>query len=180
VLNPEPPENFPEPTRAQLDADGRPLLRAYLASRDADALLFQVGSNGPVATWATVDARTFSLRDGLLVQTRGLGGDLMSSRLPPAAAIRRGQGSVTRLHSYLGPNDQTVLVEFACSLSDRGAERVTVAQLTYATRRVAEACAGPGLVFENLYWIEADGTIRQSEQWIGPALGPVAFFDLRR
>jgi hypothetical protein len=180
ALNPQEPEPFPEPTRAQLDADGRPLLRASIPDREANALLFPIAVNGPVETWATVDAKTLSLKDGLLTQTRGLGGDLMSARLPPAGAIRAGRGEVTRMHSYLGPNDQTVLMEFDCTLSDRGAERVTISGLGYATRRIAERCSGPGGSFENLYWVQPGGTIRQSVQWIGPDVGNVALFDLRR
>jgi hypothetical protein len=180
ALDPAEPEPFPEPTRAQLDADGRPLLRAFIPDRDANALLFPIAVNGPVETWATVDAKTLSLKDGLLTQTRGLGGDLMSSRLPPVGTVRSGRGTVTRMHSYLGPNDQTVLVEFACTLSDRGAERVTVSGLSYATRRIAERCDGAGDGFENLYWVEPGGTIRQSVQWVGPDVGNVALFDLRR
>lgn len=180
ALNPAPAAPFPEPTRAQLDADGRPLLRAFLPDRNANALLFQIASNGPVQTWATVDAKTLSLRDGVLTQTRGLGGDLMSSRIPSAAAIRSGRGQVSRMHSYLGPNDRTVRLDFTCSLSDRGAERVEIAGLGFATRRVAESCMGPEGAFENLFWIEPDGTIRQSVQWVGPDVGNVALFDLRR
>jgi hypothetical protein len=180
ALNPAPAEPFPEPTRAQLDADGRPLLRAFIPDRDANALLFQIGANGPFQTWATVDAKTLSLNDGLLTQTRGLGGDLMSSRLPPGAAIRSARGQVTRMHTYLGPNDQTLVIEFDCVLSDQGAEQVTISGLGYATRRVAERCAGPGIAFENLYWVQSGGKIRQSLQWVGPDVGNVALFDLRR
>jgi hypothetical protein len=180
AISPAGAEPFREPTRAQLDADGRPVLRAFLPERDANALLLQVGRNGTVETWATMDAKTISLRDGLLVQTRGLGGDLMSSRLPQTAAIRHGRGQVDRMHSYLGPNDETLIVQYACVLSDRGAERITLSGLSYATRRIAETCTGIGTGFENLYWFEPGGRLRQSVQWVGPDVGNVALFDLRR
>lgn len=180
ALNPQQAAPFPEPTRAQLDADGRPVLRAALRDGTVNALLFRVAANGTVETWATADARTLGLRDGILVQTRGLGGDLMSSRVPPVAAIRGGQGTVSRMHAYLGPNDQTVQIDLTCTLSDRGTERVTISGLGYATRRIAETCAGAGASFENLYWVQPDGTIRQSVQWVGPDVGNVALSDLRR
>ena len=180
ALNPPEKTPFAEPTRPQLDADGRPLLRAFLPARGANALLYPVGQNGPVVTWATVDAKTISLKDGLVTQTRGLGADLMSAQLPPVAAIARGQGQVSRMHSYLGPNDQTVLRHFTCTLANRGAERVTISGLSYDTRRVSESCSGEGIAFENLYWFQSGTKIRQSVQWVGPDVGNVALYDLRR
>lgn len=180
MLNRQEPTAFPEPTRAQLDADGRPLIRAVIAESNANALLYPIAENGPVVTWTTVDARTLALRDGVLVQTRGLGADLMSSQVPTAAALSRGTGQVRRLHSYLGPNDQTVLMYFDCTLRNEGAERVTVSGLGYDTRRIAETCSDGTVSFQNRYWIQTGSKIRQSVQWAGPEVGNIAMFDLRR
>lgn len=171
---------FPEPTRAQLDEDGRPILRATILDRDANALLVFVARNGAVETWASVDGGSFSLRDGVVTQTRGLGPDLMSASIPSASALARGAGEVRRVHYYLGPNDQTISLAFTCTLASQGAETVTISGLSYRTTRVSETCTGSGQSFRNLYWFQSGSKIRQSVQWIGPNVGKVALFDLRR
>lgn len=171
---------FPEPTRAQLDADGRDILRADLPDRGAKALLLFAASNGPVETWRSADGGTFSFWDGVVIQTRGLGPDLMSSSAPSVETLARGAGQVMRVHDYLGPNDQTVSMEFTCTLEAQGEETVTVVEIDYRTNRVAETCEGEGTTFQNLYWFEGGTKLRRSLQWIGPDVGNLELFDLRR
>lgn len=168
------------PTRAALDAAPAPLIAMVVESPGAGALLGRIAMNRDVATYATADGVTVSLRDGVLVQTRGLGSDLMSAGVPTAGRLAAG-GSHNRVHHYVGPEDRIVPRSFDCRIADAGGERLTIAQLSYDTRIVAERCTGvDGDTFENRFWFDNRGKIRQSRQWVGQGVGFVRLQDLAR
>lgn len=164
------------PSRALVDESDLPLIRAEVESRGASAVIYPVGQNGPVTTWMATDRTTLALRGGQLVGSRGLAPDLMSARVPTLDELRRG-GQVARSHFYLGRDDQTVRRDYTCSGEPGGAETLEIIGVAFATRVITETCAGPTDSFVNRYWVQADGTLRQSVQWAGPDVG---FLKLQR
>ncbi|GHE01577.1 hypothetical protein U879_16755 [Defluviimonas sp. 20V17] len=169
----------PHLTRAQITSLKRPLYLAVLPKRGARAYLLHIGANGDVATWSSTDGIMISLRDGVVVRTLGLGQDLMSARLPSAAVLRKGAGTVSATYYYLTGDDQSYGVPVTCQLSRLGRQTVQIAGLSYATMHVREACAGEGGQFTNDYWIEPNGQIRKSRQWISKEVGYLKLEDLR-
>lgn len=164
------------PTRALVDEAGVPLILAEVAEHDVRATIYPVGENGPVTTWMAADKTTLALRNGQLVGSRGLAPDLMSAAVPTLADLRRGT-AVARSHFYLGRDDQTVRRDFTCTGQIDGRETLEIIGLRFETEVISETCEGPTARFVNRYWVQADGTVRQSRQWVGPAVG---FLKLQR
>jgi hypothetical protein len=159
------------PTREQIDGSPRELIFVALRSRGLGATLAQFGRNAGVTTYTTADGTTLSLADGVLVASRGLGEDLMSARVPSAAAIARGSGSHEREYYFLGGLDQKRVLRISCTLSSPGPGRTEIVGLAYSGRQVVETCAGPTGTITNTYLVEADGRIRSSRQWLSPSVG---------
>ncbi len=167
--------------RASIEASKKPFIYVAIPAGKKDAILGVAGRNGAVTTYATADGSTVSLRDGILVATRGLGHDLMSARMPSLARLRMARGPVTVELYHLGLNDQTRAQRYSCDLADHGADPVTVVQKRYATRRVTLTCAGgDGPGFVNDYWIDSKGVIWKSHQWVSPLPGYLDIALLRR
>lgn len=166
-------------TRAQIRKFGQPLLLVTTKKDSVRAYLVIAGQSGPVTTWLTQDGVSVSLRNGLVTQTRGLGQDLMSASLPPISDIRRGAGTVRATYFYLDGNDQSFALPLTCKLSTHGTEARTIAGLRYRLRHVSETCDGPETRFANDYWLDRQGRIRASRQWLGPTLGYYTLSDLR-
>lgn len=146
-----------------------PLLKLTREATGDEALVGAGGLNGDAVTWYSADRRAITLRDGLLSGTSGFGFDLMSADLP---AVRSGGGSgLRRVHYYLGGDERTLPMRFACAVVDLGRQSIDVAGRAYATRALRETCTGEGTSFVNSYWVESGGTIRRSRQWAGPELG---------
>jgi hypothetical protein len=82
-------------TRADLEKFGVPILRAKIEVRGADALVTPTDTKGSIVTWSTTDGTTFTLQDGVLIQTRGLGADLMSAQAPSVAELSRDGGTLS-------------------------------------------------------------------------------------
>jgi len=167
-------------SRATIDQGGNPLLRAKIERVGAIAFLGKIGEGRGVISWASVDGSSLSLRDGVVVATRGLGTDLMSAAVPTAAQLAAG-GAVQRQHFYLFGGETEQERRFDCRIQDGGPERIVVAELAYDTRHRVETCTGSGgLTFENHYWFDNRAIIRQSRQWISPDVGFLELQDPNR
>ena len=176
---PAPPD--PDVVRAQLTPEvvaalPGPTLLVVLERVGAISLPGQVARNGDVATFETEDAITLSLRQGLLVATRGLGFDLMSADVdePLAAILSRADGATaTRSQTYLDAENRAVRRSFAC-----GYRTARSGAAGPGIVRVHETCRGRGLAFENRY--DLRGTrIVASRQWIGPFHGHLEIEQVR-
>ncbi|MEZ5911265.1 MAG: YjbF family lipoprotein [Paracoccaceae bacterium] len=158
-------------TREAVEAAGTDLLLVTALNTGVDAAMVVFGQNGGTVTWSSADKRTVSLRDGQIVATRGLSGDLMSAEIPAASTIRAGAGGTARAYYVLDGEDNTQREAFACQLSRDGAETLEIVGRSHATQHVKEVCRSDGRVVTNHYWVESSGFIRQSRQWVSPSVG---------
>jgi hypothetical protein len=163
----------PAERRAKLEAAGDPLLRVASTALGQTSLMTVADAKGDVITWKTQDGATFSQRSGVLIQTRGLGADLMSADVPSVGQLRSG-GSYQRIYFFLGPDDQGTRRTYDCTTTVIGPETIEIMARSHATIHVTEICERPLSKLENDYWIEG-GTIRQSRQWVSGSVGSVEF-----
>jgi len=151
------------------------LMLVVLPVRDAAATATRIGDNRGKSTWITPDGIGLTFADGLLIATRGLGDDLMGADVRDTAAalqtMLQNGGTSVRIHDYLNGMDQTERMSFQCVVSPAGNTRITIYQRTYPVRKVEENCVTSSGQFTNTYWIEPNGTVRQSKQWISQRIG---------
>lgn len=158
-------------TRAQLAQFNSPMIMAEIPTLGLTTFFVPYGQNGGVETWASVDDKAISLRQGIMVATRGFGPDIMQAVAPSAAQIASGAGSHDRVYYYLDGADQTQRVKYHCTLANLGAETITVVERQHRTRHVAETCTGNGREITNEYWFENGNFLRKSKQLLVPEWG---------
>ena len=140
---PPTPDIRPAITPEAIAAAPEPLLFVEQGQGGAQALMALAGRNGDVITWASADGRSVSLRDGVLVATRGLGFDLMSADVGGTlTALAGGPREYERFVSYLDGENRTVLRSFACIMADPVAETIESFGRSVPTTRWTETCAG--------------------------------------
>ena len=161
-------------TRADIEKYGIPILRAVVASRGADALVTITDDKGEVVTWSTTDGTSFSLRNGVLIQTRGLGPDLMSAQVPTVAMLTQAGDTHQRIYYFLGQEDQTTRRTYDCSVEVKGRETIEIFQRSHAVTHVTETCTRPQGQITNEFWIEGS-TVRKSRQWASGLTGYIDF-----
>jgi len=139
---------------------GASVLIAELPTLKVAAVVVAVAQNGGVTTWQAGDGVGVSTKAGLLLSTRGIGFDLMSSSVDaPLAMIKgRGTGTAVREHRHLDGEDQEVLTRFECTY-------------LHSKDTVLENCANKNLTIENQYWLDRSGDIWRSKQWSGARNG---------
>lgn len=157
-------------TRADLEKYGVPILRVVIPVRSADALVTPIDTKGGVVTWSTTDGTTFTLRDGVLIQTRGLGPDLMSSQAPTVSQLLTPGGTHPRQYFFLGTDDRTTRRAYDCTVTVAGQEVIEILGRSHRVTKVREECARAQGKITNDFWFEGQ-TIRKSRQLISGAAG---------
>lgn len=168
------PASTAQTPRAELEKYDIPILRVIITSRDADLLVTISDTKGQVVTWTTTDATAFTLRDGILIQTRGLGPDLMSAAAPSVSELRIDGGTHLRSYFFLGEDDRSTRRDYACTVSIIGDELIEIFARQHKTVHVKEDCLRPEGRITNEFWIEA-AMVRKSRQWASPGAGYLDF-----
>ena len=170
-LLPAPTEPAPAlPTAALAEGPGN-VLMVTLLGRNAVAAMTRAGSNNGVDTWRTAKGVTLSFKDGILVASRGLGGDLMGADVDGVlAAILRGTGTAQRRHSLLDSEDQIRSSDLTCTFTEEAPETIAVAAGTVLASKVTEDCRSPEFAFTNLYWLSGTEIV-QSRQAVSVGVG---------
>ena len=167
----------PEITRALLDSIDAPRLQVESARRDTRAVMYVSAVRGDILVWRSLDDGTWSLRDGVLIQSRGTGGDILSANASIVfRALQSGQASGQRSYTFLDGDFRQVRRVFDCSIRRVGAETITIVERAYRTDRFDETCSDGTTSFTNTYWRDqGGGKMRKSQQWAGPFFEQVVF-----
>ncbi|EPX82668.1 YjbF family lipoprotein [Salipiger mucosus] len=149
-----------------------PVIFAGIPDRDAQATLTAIARNGAVRTWQTQDRIALDMVSGVLVGSRGLGGDLMSADITQVfEALRGGRSRAVRVHRYLDGEDHLYTSAFVCDFRRESGVAASTAFRSFRALHVVEDCTNPDRDFENHYWFDGGGTLRKSVQWVGPEVG---------
>ncbi len=172
------PAATPDPEKLAASAKASfagPIILAQIEKAGLLTVLGEYGRNDANRTYSTPNEQTLVLRDGLLIATRGLGNDLMSSESAAAAGLitHRQPGSVSRVYRYLDGEGIERPLPMRCTLTLGPAKSFDFSGSHYETVQIDEACRSDSVKVTNNYWVTAGGTIALSRQWIGPALGHV-------
>ncbi|MGJ8616389.1 MAG: YjbF family lipoprotein [Sulfitobacter sp.] len=136
---------------------------------------------GKIEVWKTTDNAHVILRDGVLIATKGLGGDLRSSDARAAIAGFDGQGGGGERLFVLDRLDGSAqTVAFACDMTQLGRETIQIVDQRVSTYHIREKCIFENASFDNEYWVETSGgRMRKSRQWVGPTYGYIDFVRLK-
>lgn len=177
----------PQPvlTRAVLNTIEGEFIEATIEKTGSRAYLYisaerrgrQAGDEGGrLLVWRTENDVSLTTRDGVLVATRGLGNDMISSdsRAIRASLAGRAPGQGARPQIYSALDNKPVEMDLVCEIADLGRETIVIVERRHVTDRFRETCTLEGGTVVNDYWIDSRGsTVWRSRQWAGPWIGYV-------
>ena len=176
-------------TRALLDTVEDPFIEATIERLDQKANLLlrdrrRDDQPGDIEVWRTGDDVTLTTRNGVLIATRGLGGNLLSTEVQLAGNRPGPASGGARVMMIRAQDNKELRMALACELEDLGPKTIVIVQKSQETRHLRETCvramnanAGdrePGRTGTviNDYWVDSkQGLIWQSRQWAGPEIG---------
>ncbi len=143
------------------------------ARRDANPRL--------VETWKSSDNALVTTRDGVVINTRGLGGDLRSSDVSAVVSGFDGHGGGGERRMVIARKDGIAeTVTFSCDMTQLGREVLQIVDQRVSTHRMREDCVYGDVQISNEYWSEtSSGRLRKSHQWISPQFGYAAITRLK-
>ena len=179
------PAPLPQLTRAFLETVDQPYIEVTLERREQQAYLLiadrrRDGLPGELVTWRTGDNVTLTMRNGLLVATRGLGGNVMSADVRVADGRQGPASGGAHVLMVRAHDNHELRMALACELEDLGPETIIIVERAHATRHLQQRCErvlqdgepGRGGSVVNDYWVDSTGgPVWQSRQWVGPEIG---------
>ncbi|MGC1498344.1 MAG: YjbF family lipoprotein [Sulfitobacter sp.] len=173
-------------TRKLLDETVGEVMQVIPDKTGLQDFMFLVGKRndsypGTVEVWKSSDNVHLILRDGVLIATKGLGGDMRSADASTAIAGFDGHGGGGERVMVLDRQDGSAqAVPFACDMTQLGRETIQIVDQRISTYRMREDCVYRNTKITNEYWVETSGgRMRKSRQWAGPVFGYVAFERLK-
>lgn len=176
------PPALPDPQLVQavaMDALSKttgPLAVYRLEDRKAVSILRPIARNGAYQTWASYGSSarlSATTLNGVLVSTRGLGNDLMSSRVEPLLDVvsRREEGVATIQQRYLDGENQIVNIKSDCKITRGESETLAGFGGSVSGVRMTAECWQADRSVVNSYLVDADGAVVHSRHWAGPTMG---------
>lgn len=150
-------------------AGGSDFLRRIAQRRDSDGMVTEV--------WQSSDNAQIFLRNGVLVGTRGVGTDIISSdaRATVRAVSTGTSGRGNRLYVLSDGDVTSQDVAFRCVTDNLGLQDIVIVNQVFETILLRESCiGGPSgdVTIRNDFWVHAQsGLVKKSRQWAGPASG---------
>ncbi|WP_298858734.1 YjbF family lipoprotein [uncultured Sulfitobacter sp.] len=176
-----PPQKL-ELTAAQLAEIDQPLLQINPELLGGSSFLGRATTRrdsglGTVEVWNSTDNARVFLRNGVIIGTRGVGGDMISADANVTIKALSAGADRSGVRTYVVSDGDVTTTEyrFQCKLDVIGQERITIVNQTFNTNYIREDCVGGvrgDAVLRNEYWVQpSTGLVRKSRQWIGPRVG---------
>ncbi len=156
--------------------NGMPLMLAQ--TEDRRTMSFSSSTGGAQAVWNGPGGQRMILENDEIVGTASMGSDLVQADRPRTPVQERVGQTYVRSYHHNTP-EQIVVTNFDCAMEAAGNEDVMILEASYSTTRLVENCDGPGgASFENAYWVDEGGSVRQSRQWVSDEIGTIEMLRL--
>lgn len=137
---------------------GGSVLMIETENKGTAAGFLPVARNGSTTTWMSQDGQaSVSLRDGIVISTKGFGFDLLSADTISALNARYSPSSQIREFQHLDGENQVITTRYKCEYSNQGSE-------------LREHCFTGEHEFLNTYIRSKSGQVLHSRQWISPQI----------
>lgn len=160
-----------------------PTLAGHLAKRDAWSGMTLVMERDGFRDFFTQDGIGFTFRQGVLVSTRGITGDLYASSVGPVVAALASRGTsqpYSRRQRFLLASATFEDHSYSCTMSAGPVESFVVARANYTAQRFDENCRGDSGQITNHYWRSGqNGKIIRSHQWVSEIAGYLDIYTLK-
>ena len=150
-----------------------PALQLGLLEEGVATTLRRISLRDGISTWVSADGVTVSTKEGIIVATRGFGGDVMGADTAPLMqALADGQDTAyARNLSVLNGENRVETLAFDCAFSSLGAREAQTLAGPQPATLFQEDCRDGALRVLNLYFVDGSGRVIQTRQWGGPAAG---------
>jgi hypothetical protein len=147
--------------------EGAPKMEVILRTKGTSLTMVEADRDAEISVWTSRLGAQIAFQDGLILYTRGLGADLMSSTGPNLALLVTASDPHERVYEFLDGTDQMIRKAYKCSV----AVGAPLAGLEQFAHRVETCVSSDNRSIANDYWFTAENRLAISRQWITSGVG---------
>ncbi|MCF6272289.1 MAG: YjbF family lipoprotein [Rhodobacteraceae bacterium] len=158
---------------------GLAIVRARVGDDTKGVMLYARSVNDDYVTYASQLQQTMTLRGSLITASRAIGYDMLAMRSDPIDPVARPTPpeawptKLRRDYRFAGDTPGGRLISVECRFTKGPAFELALLDKTFDTTIMQGECAGDGVKFTNIHFVQVDGQILRSAQWLGPDQGMV-------
>ena len=164
-------------TKEIVDSVGYPLIEIKTNNIIKRQLLLPISYRGNHINFFSGSGQSLTLTNFLISKTNGFNAYLISletldkKNFNSLDNSENSQDKYLKRYGFLNPLNDIENIDFLCKKIFSGETKVEIVESTYNVQVIKEDCISKKINFQNTYWIDSDGYIWKSNQWIAP--GPI-------
>ena len=73
---------------------------------------------------------------------------------------------INKVYKFLLPTNREKKIEFSCEITPKNKENIIILNENFTLTKIVETCKNSSLYHTNTYWLDGNGYIWKSKQWI--------------
>lgn len=154
---------------------GAPAYNATVLASGQSSGVVEIATRNGLGTWLAVDNATLTLRDGILVATRGLGYDMMAAEVGGTAKLlgAKSGGQAVRSYDFMDGENQISNIVVQCTVTTSGTGVFQFNGINEPTAVYRETCVGDAPISNEYAIGQKTSRLLSTTQWAGPGIGYV-------
>lgn len=137
------------------------------------SVLLPISERNGVKNFISGSKQNITLKGSMITKTHGFNAYLISletftdSHLTLPTPFSMWPEKIKKVYKFINPLNTSKKIEVNCRYEKRGDEKISLLKNEFKNlTKINEKCNGSGFSFENIYWIDNNGFIWKSSQWI--------------
>ena len=137
-------------------------------------LMIPLSTRDQVRYFTSGGGQSLTISNNLVTKTKGINVELISvefdkkSPVTKQMPIHNWPKVLNRIYHYSSPGFKIISIQFNCKIGKPVEEMIILQEENLYLSKVKEKCKSKSLNFENTYWLNEQGKIYKSIQWVSP------------
>ena len=159
-------------SRQELENIHYPLIEIQTNGILKQALMLPLSQRNNYFNYSSGSGQLITMNGFVVSKTNGINIELLSAEVPKESPLlnkiepRFWPLKGNRKYSFLTHLNQIINYSFICEFKFLEKEKITIVEIDYNLLKITENCRGDLDSFENVYWVDDDGFVWKTKQWL--------------
>ena len=159
-------------SRQELENINYPLIEIQTNGILKQSLMLPLSQRNNYFNYSSGSGQLITINGFTVIKTNGINIDLLSVEVPKESPLLNRMDprfwplEGKRKYSFLTHLNQIKNYSFSCIFQLHEKEKIIIVEIDYNLIKITENCKGDLNSFENVYWVDDDGFIWKTKQWL--------------
>lgn len=161
-------------TRDILSHINNPLIEVQTNGLVRQVLMLPLSIRNGYLNYSSGANQGLTLKGSIVTKTQNFGTNMISlmineqNQLFKKTPIENWKSNYSKEYIFLMGNYQNREIKVSCIINTPTKEEIEIVQIKYEVFKVQEFCKNEKVSLTNIYWVDSNGYIWRSKQWISP------------